>query len=226
MRILSQLTTAALLITASAACATDAEEGRPTDEEEDLRSGGKGDGETCDFAQMSAVNYYAQLAYREDPDAGRWAKYRIAGTWDVTATLENGNKVDLNVYFLANDRVIAEYSEQKRIDFSRSEVLNSTVIVTRARINSTTREITIDGVGSGTPVTVNRGVTGCSPAIAFKFSSDIRSPGLTGDNAVIQSMMTSAYVIDPDHLDQVPNATARRYFEEDVASGKIQIQRK
>jgi hypothetical protein len=226
MRILSQLAAAALLITATAACATEADEGRPTDKEEDLRSGGKGDGETCDFDQMSAATYYAQLAYQEDSDANRWAKYRIGGTWDVTATLENGNKVDLNVYFLAGGRVIAEYSEEHRIDSSRSEVLNQTVIVTRARINSTTREISIDGVGSGTPLTVRRGTGGCSPGIAFKFSSDIRSPGLTGDAAVIQSMMTSAYLIDPDHLDQVPNATARRYFEEDVASGKIQIQRK
>ncbi len=225
MRNLSQLATAALLLTSAVACVTDAEEGRPTDEEEDLRSGGKGDGETCEFDQMSAATYYAQFAYKEEA-TDTWAKYRIGGTWDLTATLDNGNKIDLDVYFLAGDRVIAEYEEEKRIDSGSSEVINKTVIVTRARINATTREITIDGIGSGTPLTVSRGTGGCSPGIAFKFSSDLRSPGLTGDSAVIQSLMTSAYVIDPDHLDQVKNETARRYFQEDVASGKIQIQRK
>lgn len=225
MRILSQLATAALLITSAAACVTEEGEGRPNDVEEDVRSGGKGDGETCDFDTMSAATYYAQLAYKEDA-SGNWAKYRIGGTWDITATLDNGSKVDLNVYFLAGDRVIAEYAEEKRIDSSQSEVLNKTVIVTRARINATTREITIDGVGSGTPLTVSRGTAGCSPGIAFKFSSDLRSPGLTGDSAVIQSLMTSAYVMDPDHLDQVPSETARTWFQEDVAAGKIQIQRK
>jgi len=225
MRILSQLATAALLITSAAACATDAEEGRPDDAEEDVRTGGKGDGETCDFDQMSAATYYGQLAYKED-DSGNWARYRIGGTWDVSATVENGNKIDLEVYFLAGDRVIVEYEEEKRIDSSSSEVLNKTVIVTRARLNASTREITIDGVGTGTPLTVTRGAGSCSPGIAFKFSSDIRSPGLKGDAVVIQSLLTSAYVIDPDHLDQVPNDTARRWFQEDVASGKIQIQRK
>lgn len=225
MRNLSQLATAALLISSAAACVSDAEEGRPTDEEEDLRSGGKGDGETCEFDQMSAATYYAQLAYKEDA-SGNWAKYRIGGTWDITATLDNGNKVDLDVYFLAGDRVIVEYAEEKRVDSSSSEVLNETVIVTRARINATTREITIDGVGSGTPLTIRRGTGGCSPGIAFKFTSDLRSPGLTGDSAVIQSLMTSAYVMDPDHLDQIPNETARKWFQEDIASGKIQIQRK
>lgn len=225
MRNLSQLATAALLLTSAGACVAETEEGRPTDEEEDLRSGGKGDGETCEFDQMSAATYYAQLAYKEDT-SGNWAKYRIGGTWDISATLDNGNKVDLEVYFLANDRVIAEYSEEQRIDGSQAEVVNQTVIVTRARINETTREIAIDGVGSGSPLTVRRGTGGCSPGIAFKFGSDLRSPGLTGDSAVIQSMMTSAYVIDPDHLDQVPSETARRWFQEDVASGKIQFQRK
>ncbi len=225
MRILRQLATATLLITSAAACATDADEGRPDDVEEDVRSGGKGDGETCDFAAMTAAQYYGQLAYIEEPSE-RWAKYRIGGTWDITGALDNGDKVDLDVYFLANDRVIVEYHEQRRINSSESEVLNQTVVVTRARINATTREITIDGVGTGTPLTVQRGGGACSPGIAFKFTSDLRSPGLKDDNAVIQSLWTSAYVIDPDHLDQVPSEAARRYFQEDVAAGKIQIQRK
>jgi len=81
-------------------------------------------------------------------------------------------------------------------------------------------------LGTGTTITLARGLGGCSPGITFKFSSDLRSPGLKDDNAVIQGLWTSAYVIDPDHLDQVQNETARRYFQEDVASGKIQIQRK
>jgi hypothetical protein len=107
----------------------------------------------------------------------------------------------------------------------QSQVLNETVIVSRARIDATTRAITIDGVGTGTPLTV-RSERGCAPGITFKFSEDIRSPGLANDSAVIQTVTTSAYVIDPDHLDQVPNETARRWFQEDVASGKIKIIRK
>jgi hypothetical protein len=225
MRILSQLATAALLLSSTAACVTDAGEGRPEDIEEDWRSGGKGDGETCDFDQMTAATYYQQFGYEETVSASGSTWYRIGSTAQITATLDNGNRVDLDVYFLADNRIVAEYAELKRIDSVQSEVLNKTVIVSRARIDATTRAITIDGVGTGTPLTVTSD-RGCAPGIAFKFSADLRSPGLSGDNAVIQTVSTSAYVIDPDHLDQVQNETARRYFEEDVASGKIQIQRK
>jgi hypothetical protein len=225
MRILSQLATAALLITSTAACVADADEGRPEDIEEDWRSGGKGDGETCDFDTMSAATYYQQFGYEQITSASGSQWYRIGSTAQITATLDNGNKIDLDVYFLADNRIVAEYSELKSLGGGQSEVLNQTVIVSRARIDATTRAITIDGVGTGSPLTV-RSDRGCAPGIAFKFSSDLRSPGLTGDNAVIQTVTTSAYVIDPDHLDEVQNETARRYFEEDVASGKIQIQRK
>jgi hypothetical protein len=67
---------------------------------------------------------------------------------------------------------------------------------------------------------------GCLPGVAFKYSSDIRSAGLAGDATQIVAGITSAYVIDPDHLDEVPSETARKWFEEDVASGKIKIVRK
>lgn len=225
MRILSQLATAALLITSAAACVTDEGEGRPDDVEEDVRSGGKGDGETCDFETMSAETYYKQFAYEETVSASGSKWYRIGSTFQITTTLDDGNKIDLDVYFLPDNRIVAEYAELKRIDSVQSENLNQTVIVSRARIDAATRTITIDGVGTGTPLTV-RSERGCSPGIAFKFTSDIRSPGLTGDSAVVQTVSTSAYVIDPDHLDQVPSETARKWFQEDVAAGKIQIQRK
>jgi hypothetical protein len=226
MRILSQLATAALFISSAAACATDSDdEGRPEDIEEDWRSGGKGDGETCDFAQMSAETYYKQFGYEKNTTPSGWSWYRIGSTYQISATLDDGNKIDLDVYFLPDSRVVAEYSELKYEGGGQSEVVNKTVIVSRAKLDATTRTITIDGVGTGTPLTVTSD-RGCAPGIAFTFSSDLRSPGLAGDSAVIQTVMTTGYVIDPDHLDQVPSATARRYFEEDVASGKIQIQRK
>ena len=225
MRILSQLATAALLLPSAAACVADADEGRPDDVELDWRSGGKGDGETCDFAQMSAETYYKQFAYEQITSPSGWNWYRIGSTAQITATLDDGNKIDLDVYFLPDNRIVAEYNEQKYVGGGQSEVLNQTVIVSRARIDATTRAITIDGVGTGTPLTVSND-RGCAPGIAFKFSGDLRSPGLADDSAVIQTVTTTGYVIDPDHLDQVPNATARRYFEEDVASGKIKVIRK
>ena len=223
MRILPLLAPILLLCS----CVTEPEgDGRPDEEDTDWRTGGKGDGETCDFDQMSAETYYGQLAYTSIQHAGStrtW--YRIGLTWDVKATLDNGNKVDLDVYFLDNNRVVVEYEEEKALGGSQSEVLNQTVLVTRATIDPATRSISIAGLGSGTPITVRNG-SGCAAGIAFKFSSDLRSPGLSGDSTVIQGGLTTGFLIDPDHLDQVPNATARKWFEEDVASGKIIVIRK
>lgn len=211
-----------------AACVTaEEEEGGRTDERAtDWRSGGKGDGETCDFAQMSAQTYYDQFAYKLIQFEGSTSKwYRVGLTWDIQAQLDNGDRVDLEVYFLAGNRVIVEYAELHRRDSSSSENLNQTVIVTRATIDPATRAITIAGLGSGTPVTVqNNG--GCAPGIAFQFSGDVRSPGLAGDNTVISAGLTSAFVIDPDDLDAIPYESTRRWFEEDVASGKITVIRK
>jgi outer membrane receptor protein involved in Fe transport len=52
-------------------------------------------------------------------------------TWDIQAPLDNGDRVDLAVYFLPGNRVIVEYAELHRRDSSSSENLNQTVIVTR-----------------------------------------------------------------------------------------------
>ena len=216
---------AALLLISTAACVAD-EDGRPSDTDADWHSGGKADGQTCDFDSMSAATYYGQFAYKTiTSDSGsKW--YRVGLTWDVQATLDNGDKADMNVYFLANDRVIVEYSEEHRESGSSSTVLNQTVIVTRAKIDATTRTLTIDGVGSGTPLKVSNSSGGCLPGVAFKYSSDIRSAGIAGDATQIVAGISSAYVIDPDHLDEVPSENARTWFQEDVASGKIKIIRK
>lgn len=224
MRILS-LTAALLFASTTAACVTDGDEGRSEETAEDWRSGGKGDGETCEFDAMSAATYYKQFAYEKIVSESGSTWYRVGLTWNVTAALDNGNKISMTTYFLPNDRVIAEYSEQQRIDGTQSEVLNQTVIVTRARIDATTRAITLDGVGSGTPLTLRNSSGGCQPAIAFKFAADIRSPGLKDDSTSISAGLSSGFVIDPDHLDDVPYESTRRYFQEDVASGKIKIVR-
>jgi hypothetical protein len=214
-----------LLLTTAAACVSDSDDGaRTTDEEASWRSGGKGDGETCDFDAMSAEKYYEQFVYKAVVFPSGRTYYQIGTTWDVTGTVDDGHKIDLDVYFLADGRVVAEYEELKYLGNGESEVINETVIVTRATLDATTRAITIDGIGSGTPITVHN-ERGCAPGIAFEFSSDLRSPGLSGDAAVIQTAVTTGYVIDPDHLDDVPSETARRYFEEDVASGKIKLLR-
>jgi len=42
---------------------------------------------------------------------------------------------------------------------------------------------------------------------------------------VIQTVSTSGFVIDPDHLEDVPYPQTRKWFEEDVASGKIKVVR-
>lgn len=219
---LAKLAASLALISASAACVTDGEEGRPDEVQEDWRSGGKGDGETCDFESMSAATYYKQFAYEQivSETGSKW--YRVGLTWDIQAMLDNGDTVDLDVYFLENNRVIIEYAELHREGSSYINN-NETVIITRASYDETTRAITLAGVGSGTPVTITNGRGGCRPGIDFTFSADVRSPGLSGDGTQISTGLTSAFVIDPDHLDEVPNATARRWFEEDVASGKIKV---
>ncbi|MGE3764887.1 MAG: hypothetical protein AB7L94_21700 [Kofleriaceae bacterium] len=201
------------------------EEGRPTDDEQlDIRSGGKADGQSCDLEALSARDYYQLFAYRELESTSHHY-YRVGLSWDLVATLDNGDSVDLNIYFLADDRVIVEYSELHSLNASESEVLKETVIVTRAHVDESTREITIDGVGAGTPMVHYHDNGRCTPGIDFRLTADQRTPGLAGDSTLIYAGTSTGYVIDPDHLDQVPSETARRYFEEDVASGKIQIVR-
>ena len=210
-----------MLVISTTACV---DSGLPSAEEQaNWRSGGKADGQTCDFDTMSAETYYNQFAYKTVvSDDGSHTWYTEGATWDVKATLDNGDRANLSIYFLANSRVIVEYSEEHR-DGSQSEVLNQTVVVTRSHVNAMTREIQIDGVGTGTPFTAGGDGGRCAPGIALTYSGDLRSPGLRGDATQIISSLTTAFVIDPDHLDQVPNADARRYFQEDVASGKIKV---
>lgn len=215
----------ALVLFASACVAEGTDEIRPDEEAEDWRSGGKADGESCDFDAMPAAAYYDLFNYEQFVSESGSSWYRVGLTWDVQGTVEDGNKVDLDVYFLDGDRVIAEYSEQKYIGGGQSEVLNETVIVTRRVIDPDTRSITIVGVGSGTPFTTTNSRGQCMPSINFEFSSDLRTPGLVGDTTHITAGLTSAFVIDPDHLDDVPHQGAREYFEEKVASGRIKILR-
>lgn len=217
---------ATLLVISTAACIAGDDGGRPSDTEADWHSGGKADGQTCDFDSMSAATYYGQFAYKTITSDSGSTWYRVGLTWDVKARLDNGDDADMKVYFLANDRVVVEYNEQHRETGSSSSVLNQTVIVTRAKVDATTRTLTIDGVGTGTPFTVLNERGGCLPGIAFTYGSDIRSAGLAGDSTQIVAGLTSAYVIDPDNLDDVPSETARTWFEEDVASGKIKVVRK
>lgn len=217
------LTTSLLAFGLLAGCvATD--EGRPVDDGElDSRSGGKADGQSCELGQLSASAYYDLFGYHELSD---WAHhYRVGLSWDLVATLDNGDSVDLNVYFLPGSRVIVEYSELHSLNDGQSEVLNETVIVTRAKIDARTRALTIEGVGTGTPITVANPRGGCTPGISLELTRDQRSPGLVGDFTTVLTGTTTAYVVDPDHLDQVPSETARRYFQEDVASGKIKVVR-
>jgi len=215
-----RITSVALAALAFAGCVTD---DRPEEDEVaiDWRSGGKGDGETCDFAAMSAASYYKLFAYQQIERPNSWTWYRVGLTFSFRAALANGDGADLSVYFLPSDRVIIEYAEQHRVDATRSEVLNETIVVTHASIDPATKAITIAGVGTGAPFTVTEDA-GCGPGIAFKYTSDLRSAGLAGKSTVIQAGLSSGRVIDPDHLEDLPE-TMRRYFEEDVASGKKKV---
>jgi hypothetical protein len=223
---LAKLGCAFLLISTAACVAGGEADDRHADDQVDWHSGGKADGQSCDFDTMSAATYYGQFAYKSFTTESGSTWYRVGLTWDVKAVLDNGDQADMNVYFLADNRVIVEYSEEHRESYDSSAVLNQTVIVTRAQIDATTKAITIAGVGTGTPLKVTNSSGGCLPGIAFKYASDIRSAGLAGDATQIVAGSSSAYVIDPDHLDQVPSETARKWFQEDVASGKIQVIRK
>ena len=113
MRILSQLAKlAASALTSAAACVTDDDEGRPDDVQEDWRSGGKGDGETCDFDVDVGRDLLQAVRVQGDRLRDRQEVVPRRPTWDAQATLDNGDKVDLDVYFLADNRVIVEYVEQ------------------------------------------------------------------------------------------------------------------
>lgn len=223
MRILGLLTTTFLLAT-SAGCMTGDAGSEDAEELIDWRSGdGKQDGQTCEFDSMSAATFYGQFAYSAyERSTGTY--YRIGTSWNIQPTLSNGDRADIKLYFLPSDRVIVEYRELHGTS-SSSEVLNQTLVVTRATYNESTREITIAGVGKGTPLTVRNGSGQCGAGIVFQYTGDLRTAGLAGASTEILSAYTSARVIDPDNLSELPEQM-REWFEEDVASGKIVVLRK
>lgn len=179
-----------------------------------------GSTDACGYDAMSASTFYQQFAYR---DRGGVVPYRLGATYEVNTALPNGDAAHLDVYMLANGRVIANY-EERHGGGSYYQVVNKTVIVTRAIIDAASRKLTIFGVGSGTPATkIYDG--NCVPGIDLTYSQNIRSTGLAGKPASIVAIWSSGYVIDPDDLQSVPSQTAREWFEEDVAAGVIRIVR-
>jgi len=199
-------------------CAVDG--GRPTDQQSlDWHAGGKADGQSCDFAGLSGADYYKQFAYAQED--GGW--YRIGASF-ASPRLDSGDGTSLTLYFLDAGRVIAEYTEQHPIDATESEQRNKTVIVTHATIDPTTRAIALPGIGTGTPVTLSNGSGGCAAGIDLAYGTDIRSASLAGKHGEIAVGSTTARVEDPDHLDNL-TPEGRAWFEEDVASGAIVIQR-
>jgi hypothetical protein len=222
MHILGKLTAALLLVTAVGCVAE--EEGRPEDDATlDWRSGGKGDGQTCEFDQQSAATYLNNFLYRDvGAETGGGHRYRIGFTFDKQAILPNGDAAAFTMYLLPAGRAIVDYHEEKRVDSSRSEVVNQTVIVTRYSIDATTRAFKLDGFGTGTPLTATDGGR-CAAAFNFTFTGDVRTAGLSGGKAVAYAGTSSGFVIDPDHLEDVPYESTRTWFREDVASGKIVV---
>ncbi len=222
MHILGKLTAALLLVTA-AACVAE-EEVRPEDDAAlDWRAGGKGDGQTCEFDQQSAQTYLTNFLYKDvGAETGGGHRYRIGFTFDKKAILPNGDAASFTMYLLPEGRAIVDYSEEHRMDSSSSEVRNQTVIVTRYSIDATTRAFKLDGFGTGTPLTATDGGR-CAPAFNFTFAGDVRTPGLSGGKTVAYAGTSSGFVIDPDHLENVPYESTRTWFREDVASGKIVV---
>ncbi len=217
----TRLLGAALATFAASACVADeADPGRPDDAPSaDLRDDGKGDGENCD-SSLSAEAYYDQFAYRA-LDERAWPAYRVGMTWQAQPTLDNGDKVSLTGYFLPEGRVIIEYAELHAEGGGYAHT-NETVVITQATIDPETRAISLRGLGTGTPMTFTSNGR-CAPAVDFTFSTDLRSAGLEGDGAMVVTGSSSRFVIDPDNLDDVPSESARRWFQEDVASGRIKI---
>ncbi len=230
MRDLSKLTklSAALWFTAIVTgCAVTPDDGeRGEDTEVAFGSGdGKADGSViCDPSTVTAATYYEQFGYQTfEREDGR-KRYRVGLTFDQRARLPDGNETDLDVYFLADGRVIAEYAELVA-QGAGSEVINQTLIVSSARVDEADKSITIKGLGKGTPTFTTNSAGECAPGIDFTFAGDLRSPGLIGGTSEIVMGTSSRFVIDPDHLDDVPSEVARRNFQEDVADGTIKIVR-
>jgi len=189
----------------------------PPDENKlDVHSGGKADGQSCDFASQSAQTYLQNFLYKQLPDDGNGAWYRMAFTFDEVR-LPSGDTASITAYLLPDNRAVVEYREDHQ-----SEVKNETVVVTGYSVDDTSRALTIRGVGTGTPVTVTRDNGGCVAGYTFGYTDDIRTAGLTGTATVLDSGVTSAVLVDPDHLDQAPEG-ARDYFNDQVASGDIVV---
>lgn len=222
MHILGTLAAALALVTTAACVAED--EGRPEDDASlDWRSGGKGDGQTCEFDQQSAQTYLTNFQYKDvGAETGGGQRYRIGFTFDHKAILANGDAASFTMYLLPEGRAIVNYSEEHRIDSSSAEVNNQTVIVTRYSIDATTRALKLDGFGTGTPLTATDGGR-CAAAFNFTFAGDVRSAGLSGGKTIAYAGTSSAFVIDPDHLENVPYDSTRTWFKADVASGKIVV---
>lgn len=221
-----KLFTTLLLSVAATACVAETDAPPESDESPDWRSGGKGDGQTCDFDGQSASSYIANFLYKDvGSETGGGHRYRVGFTFDSHALLANGDTASFTAYLLPEGRAILNYHEEHRRTSVESEVKNETVVVTRYSVDPATRALSLAGVGTGTPWTATSG-GGCAPAFDFVFSGDLRSAGLSGDKTVVYAGTSTAFVVDPDHLDQVPSETARRWFQEDVASGKIVVIRK
>jgi hypothetical protein len=216
----------ALLLSTGAACVAEDDAPPDIELELDVRDGGKGDGQSCDVDPRNPTAYIANFLYRDvSAPSDRYRRYRVGFTFDQHVRLSNGDLANVTMYLLPQGRAILNYSENLREDATRSVVRNETVVVTRYSADPTTRAITLAGVGTMTPETVSR-TTGCVLSLKLVFTSDLRTRGLAGGKTVMSSGTSTRYVIDPDHLDQVPSATARRWFQEDVASGKIVVIRK
>ncbi len=225
MHLLGKLTALFALASATACVTEDAGPAEP-DNALDWRSGGKGDGQTCEFDAQSATTYLGNFLYRDvGAETGGGHRYRVGFTFDRHTILPNGNEASFTMYLLPEGRAIVNYSEDHRIDSQRSEVVNQTVVVSHYAVDATSRALKIDGVGTGAPMTATDGGH-CAAAYTFTYTGDLRTAGLSGGKTVAYAGTSSGYVIDPDHLDQVPNETARRWFQEDVASGRIVVIRK
>ena len=221
-----KLLTTLLLSVAATACVAETDAPEDADVSLDWRSGGKGDGQTCDFDAQSASGYLENFLYQEvGATTGGGRRYRVGFTFESNAKLANGDGASFTMYLLPQGRAIVNYHELHRRTSVESEVNNETVVVTRYSVDPTSRALTLAGVGTGTPRTATSS-GGCAPTYDFTFSGDLRTAGLSGDQATVFAGTSTGFVIDPDHLDQVPSATARRWFEEDVASGKIVVIRK
>ncbi|HEY4179378.1 MAG TPA: hypothetical protein VGM90_21185 [Kofleriaceae bacterium] len=75
---------------------------------------------------------------------------------------------------------------------------------------------------SSSPTQLTEG-SSCAAGLKLSFTDNLMTSGLVGNTASIYVGTSTAWVADPDHLDQIPNADGRAYITQEIADGTIKV---